>query len=389
MSGAVLHRVQDIALAVLLAATAVAELWVPFVSVQGEGSREVATAVVLLGCGMLSLRRVRPLLTIAVIAALWPIVFTITPIPTLFWGQFAPFLLAVYSVARHGQGRRGLYGAAIAAAMLLFLDLRVDLLATPEEIVFHWTLTTLTWFAGWGLRSFERRAEAAARRAAEVELESRTRTLTAIAEERARIARELHDIVAHSVSVMVVQAGAAEQVVDDDPAFVRSALGTIRSTGTGALGEMRRVVSMLREPGEPDAGALTPQPGIGALSELVAAARTTGTQVDLDIVGDTTGLPIGVDLAAFRIVQEALTNVRKHSGASHVRVAVTRTGNRLDVEVADDGEAGAGTLTSTGSGHGLIGMRERVELYGGSLDAGPLPGAGFRVHASLPVTEPT
>jgi signal transduction histidine kinase len=380
-------RVQDAALAAVLAAVSMVEIWLPLESAQGEGSRVAVTVTAVLACAALAFRGVAPLPVLLAIVLTWPVVYTLVAIPVLFWGQFAPFLVAVYSVARHGRGREPLYGALAAAALLLFLDLRVSVLSSPEEIVFHWTATTLVWLAGWGLGVFERRARASALLAAEVEVASRTQTITAIAEERARIARELHDIVAHSVSVMVIQAGAAEQVVDDDPAFVRSALGTIRATGSGALAEMRRLVSMLRDrDADGNSAPLAPQPGLEGLPDLVETARRSGAHVELRIEGDIQELPIGVDLAAFRVVQEALTNIRRHSSAAHVWVTVRRSPDQLEVEIVDDGKTSA-AAASPSLGHGLLGMRERAELYGGTVEAGPLPEAGFRVRARLPIAE--
>src|SRR5690606_9229643 len=161
----------------------------------------------------------------------------------LFWGQLVPIVVATYSVARHGSRLHGYFGGAAAAACLLFFDLRVENLQAPEEIGFHWLVVSLAWLTGKATSGGGRTAAESRRLAVEIETESRTRMIMAISDARARIARELHDIVAHAVTVMVVQAGAAEQVVTDDPAFVRAALATIRSTGTDALTDMRRVVS--------------------------------------------------------------------------------------------------------------------------------------------------
>jgi signal transduction histidine kinase len=182
---------------------------------------------------------------------------------------------------------------------------------------------------------------------------------------------------------MVVQAGAAEQVIDDDPEIARRALRTIRSTGTGALAEMRRVVTMLRD--SDHLGDLAPQPGVAALPTLLEDARTSGLDVDLRIEGNQRSLPAGVDLATYRIVQEALTNVRRHAAASHVTVMLSYGADKLQVEVRDNGR-GARNLATT-SGHGLIGMRERAALYGGGVETTSDNGAGFTVTAILPVAQ--
>ncbi len=400
----------DAALAVSLAAIALVEIWVPLPSAVGDGSPAVSTVVAVIACLALAFRRRWPLATALVVMLAWPVAFMIQPILILFWGQLVPIVVATYSVARYASRRGGLIGLAVAAACMLFFDLRVAELQDVGEIVFHWLAIMLAWLIGLLVRGSERRAAASRVRAIEVEAESRTRVLTAIADERARIARELHDIVAHAVTVMIVQAGAAEQVVADDPDHVREALATIRSTGADALAEMRRLVAMLRE-NEDNASAdfvtggaaaggarekLRPQPGLGEVAALVEDARGAGLDVRLTIEGEIVNLPAGVDLAAYRIVQEALTNVRRHASATRVDVRVHRSEDAVRVTVADDGNGGDanggdanggdanGGENQRAGGHGLIGMRERVALYGGELQAAGTA-AGFTVHATLPV----
>ena len=369
----------DAGLAVGLAVIGLAEVWVPFSSVQGSGSRTAVSIVVVLVTLPLALRRVAPLPAAVVVLLSWPVVFLVAQMPVLFWGQFVPMVVAVFSVARHGRGREGFYGAAAGAVTLLYLDLRVDVLQTPGEIVFHWLVFIVAWSMGRWLHVAEDRAAESLRRAIEVEVGSAERAMAAVVEERTRIARELHDVVAHSVSMMVVQAGAAEQVVDDDPEHVRAALHTIRTTGTDALAEMRRVVAMLRDSEE--AGSLSPQPGIGQVDTLVESARSHGLEVTVTVHGHARTLPAGLDLAAYRIVQEALTNVRRHAHASHAAVTVTYGGS-LELEVVDDG-VGPG---STVGGHGRVGMRERAALYGGHVIAGAREdGRGYAVRAVLPL----
>ncbi len=375
----------DAAVAAVLAGAATFELLLPLGSVMGEGSRPVSLAVALVVCAALVLRRARPLATAVVVLLTWPVVYSVTPVLVLFWGQFVPIVVALYSVARHSDARRGLVGGLLGAATLLFFDLRVPELGDPEEIVFHWMVCTIAWTLGRFVRSYEARAHTQARRAVEAEASSREQALQAVAEERARIARELHDIVAHSVSVMVVQAGAAQKAMDD-PAFVGSALDSIRTTGTSALQEMRRVVALIRED-EPagaagaagSAGSLEPQPTLESLQRLV---DEMSVPTSLDVEGAERPLEAGVGLSAYRIVQEALTNVRRHAGASSAAVTLRYLPGSLEVEVADDG---AGTTDAVG-GNGLIGMRERAAIYGGSVRLETAPGAGFRVSVSLPMT---
>jgi signal transduction histidine kinase len=375
-----LARLADLALALGVTLVGIAEIWVPFSSRAGDGSAAASTVVTVLMGIALTQRRRLPLPAGIAVLVVWPLASLVAPLYVLFFGQFVPMAVAVFSMARHGRDRVPLYGAAAGAAVLLFFDLVVEELQAPGEIVFHWGVFAIVWGFGFGLRRHELRAEASTRRAVEVEVRAAEQAMAAVLAERTRIARELHDIVAHSVSTMVVQAGAAEQVVDDDPEFVRRALGTIRATGSEALGEMRRVVAMLRDEDEP--GALGPQPGVGSVPDLVDAARETGLDVRLAVTGDPVPLPAGVDLAAYRIVQEALTNARRHARASTVDVSLAFGADELAIEVRDDG---VGAAAGPAGGHGLAGMRERVLLYGGRLELGQPAGPGFVVRAFLPV----
>jgi signal transduction histidine kinase len=202
----------------------------------------------------------------------------------------------------------------------------------------------------------------------------------AVVEERARIARELHDAIAHNVSMMVVQAGAERRVLDGTRDPTREVLQTIEGIGRGALTEMRRLVGMLRsDAGEP----LAPQPGLDDLPTLVAQVREAGLPVELGVEGERRELPVGIELSAYRIVQEALTNALKHAGEAHAAVYVRYGADSLELEIVDDGR-GAPSPVSSG-GHGLVGMRERVALYGGRLDAGASPSGGFAVRVLLPI----
>jgi signal transduction histidine kinase len=226
---------------------------------------------------------------------------------------------------------------------------------------------------------------AAARRAEEVRVareraeRSEAEAGRAVEEERARITRELHDVLAHSVSVMTVQASAVRRLLKPEQEREREALLTVEETGRQALAEMRRLLGIMRSDAEPAARA--PQPGLGTLPALVEQVRQSGLPVELTIEGDPVELPAGVDLSAYRIVQEALTNTLRHAGEAHAWVAVRYGGEDVEIEVANDGSSDNGD----GAGHGLVGMRERVALCGGVLTAGPREGGGFRIAARLPV----
>ncbi|WP_100588322.1 sensor histidine kinase [Kitasatospora sp. CB02891] len=225
-------------------------------------------------------------------------------------------------------------------------------------------------------------------RAARLERERDAQAQVAVAAERARIARELHDVVAHNVSVMIVQADGAAYVMDTSPQQTKEALGTIASTGRQALAEMRRLLGVLRT--ADTTGEYVPQPGVEELPELLEQVRTAGLPVEFTATGEVRELPRGLELTVYRIVQEALTNVRKHGGpGASAQVTVDFRDGDLEVLVEDDGRGSTREqLTAGGAdglGHGLIGMRERVGMVSGSLDVGPRPGGGFRIRAVLPL----
>lgn len=373
--------VADGALALLLALLGLAEVWLPMESVTGTGSPIVSTVGVIWFAAHLCLRRARPWVALAGFAV-WPVLGLAQAgaLQILFLGQLVPLTVLVYSLARHGVGAIRWVAPVCAMAVLALADLAVPSLRDPGELIFHWGNVALALLLGHALRVSEDRAAAEAIRAHAAEATARERALTAVAEERARIARELHDIVAHSVGVIVVQAGAAEQVVGDDPEFARRALGTIRETGSGALAEMRRVVTMLRDPHAD--GDRAPQPGMRSLPDLVEAARRSGLQVGLRLSGSRPHLPAGLDLTVYRIVQEALSNVRRHSHATSADVELEFGPEALTISVRDPGPARSSVRDATG--HGLIGMSERAGLFGGHVTAERCA-RGFAVRAVLPL----
>ncbi|MFE6750041.1 sensor histidine kinase [Kitasatospora purpeofusca] len=264
--------------------------------------------------------------------------------------------------------------------------------SAPEALLIIGLMTTpfiLCW--AWGRLTRVRRAYLVELedRAARLERERDAQSKVAVAAERARIARELHDVVAHNVSVMIVQADGAAYVLDNSPQQAKEALSTIASTGRQALVEMRRLLGVLRS-ADSKGEEYVPQPGVEELPELLDQVRTAGLQVDFATSGHPRELPRGVELTVYRIVQEALTNVRKHGGPDvHARVAVDFGERELAVLVEDDGRGSTDEQLASGGpdgqGHGLIGMRERVGMVSGSLDIGPRPGGGFRIRAVLPL----
>jgi signal transduction histidine kinase len=250
-----------------------------------------------------------------------------------------------------------------------------------SQLVFIPILFGICWVAGFALRDRTDEAEAALARASEAERDREVATQIAVSEERARIARELHDIVAHAVSVMVLQVGAVRHRLRDTRGEDREVLMGVEQTGRSALAEMRRLLAVTRRDG--DDVELTPQPGLDGLDSLVKRIERTGLPVRVRIEGEPFPLPRGVDLSAYRIVQEGLTNAVKHAAASHAEVAVRYARAEIRIDVRDDGQ---GTNSSDGLGHGLIGVRERVNLYGGEMSAGTVNGRGFLLSTRLPVT---
>ncbi len=241
----------------------------------------------------------------------------------------------------------------------------------------------LVWYIGRRIRIRGDYLRLLQERAAQLEREQESEARRAVAEERTRIARELHDVVAHQVSLMTVQAGAAKTVAGDDPAGALQAMEAVEQAGRQALGELRHLLGVLRPEAEVD--GLGPQPSLADVPGLVEHLREAGLEVALAMDGVQTDLPARVELSTYRIVQEALTNVLKHAGPSaRTEVRLSTDNHGVVVEVLDNGH---GATILPGSGHGIVGMRERVQLLGGSLDAGPRPGGGFQVVAHLPIGE--
>ncbi|MET8578167.1 sensor histidine kinase [Streptomyces sp. NPDC005012] len=312
----------------------------------------------------------------------------------VFPADFA-LLLVIYSVAVSGSVRasRAALAVALLAAPMVQLrwpEERSTLLGNLVIMVFQTVPLAFAWLLGDARRTRSAYFAQLEERAARLERERESQAKIAVAAERARIARELHDVVAHNVSVMVVQADGAAYVMDTAPDQARKALETISVTGRQALAEMRRLLGVLRTGEQPESGEYVPQPDVAQIEELVEQCRGAGLTVDFKVEGSPRPLPSGVELTAYRIVQEALTNVRKHAGpdaGAGVRLVYFDDGLGLLVE--DDGRGAPPELCAAGGadghGQGLIGMRERVGMVGGTLDAGPLPGGGFRISALLPL----
>jgi signal transduction histidine kinase len=296
-------------------------------------------------------------------------------------------LLAFYTVAANEPRRRALAAAAITSIGILLSLIGYyasgSLSDWAPNLGSTYLLFGVAWLIGDNLRVRRAYTKELEDRAADLMADREDRASMAVIEERARIARELHDVVAHYVSVMVVQAAGARRVADKDPVAARGALEAVEAAGRTALAEMRRMLEVLRAD-DPGTG---PQPGLGELDRLIEQVRGVGLPVELKIEGAACCLPAGMDLAAYRIVQEALTNTVKHGGKANARVTVHYTTDTLEIEVIDDGRGAAAPLLSIGvpGGHGLIGMKERVALFGGHLSVGPVLTGGYRVFARLPI----
>jgi signal transduction histidine kinase len=296
------------------------------------------------------------------------------------WGFYNPLPagIALFTVAALLDRRTSLRAGVLALAIV----------AIPEWHQAGWSNLlgvggrllgfVVAWLIGDSLRTRRSYVQALEERAERLEREREAEARRAVAEEQARIARELHDVVAHNVSVMVVQAAAANDVFETRPERAREAIRAIEATGRGALVELRRLLGSVRG-GDAE---YAPQPGLDRIDELVDAVRAAGLEVELRIDGEQRPLPVAVELSAYRVVQEALTNVLKHARATRAEIALRYAEAGLDVEVRDDGTGGG---NGAGAGQGLIGMRERVAAFGGSLDAGPAATGGFAVAARFPL----
>jgi signal transduction histidine kinase len=288
-------------------------------------------------------------------------------------GLVAAFLLG--NLPDRMQARVGLVVVLVAAAILMYNNPT----HTTAELLIVPALFFVGWLAGFALRQRAAQAEEAEDRAARAERERAVATRIAVSEERARIARELHDVVAHSVSVMVLQVGAVRHRLPQALSEDKDALKDVEKAGRGALAEMRHLLSAMQDGQDVE---LAPQPGLDNLDSLVEQVGRAGLAVRLEVEGEAVPLPRAVDLSAYRIVQEGLTNSLKHAKASHADVTVRYKAKDVELEVRDDG---IGTSSSDGLGHGLVGIHERVKIYGGEMSAGAGTEGGFVLTASLPL----
>jgi signal transduction histidine kinase len=356
----------DILLAAILAALALMDVWAPPSFVTPMHHRALLSLVFVASSVALFWRRRAPLVVLAFVFTILSLLYLAIGAPEAL-GTFLPPLAAIYAVGRYSEPR-----SLILAAPVILLGTAMHEVLDPQftlsgPAIFFWALLAAAWPVGHAFR----------RRALALQQLQRTRTAD-IAAERSRIARELHDVVGHGISVVVLQLVAALGMLDahDSHAARQRLLATERSARE-TLAEMRRLLGLLDE----EEAALAPQPNLAELERLVTETREAGVPVELEVQGDISELPAGLELAAFRIVQEALTNVIKHAQPARAHVRIEHASGQLVVEVVDEGEAPPALV----EGRGIAGIRERVALYDGTVTIGPGLGSGFSVRASFPV----
>jgi signal transduction histidine kinase len=379
-------RLVDRGLCVVFAALAVVDI--------ATGAAAGPPAAIALGLGVFIclplLRRRAPIAALATWSAVVIALVAAGAKPYDMTTAFVGLFVYPFSAGAYAEGRRVLVAIPAVWGALTVMALDADRLIAGD-IFFPSTFGMLFLLAGRAVRSRSRLTAELHEAAVRADEEREAEAERAVADERRRIAREMHDVVAHSVSMMVVQAGGARRILDRDPARAIAAADLIERTGREALVEMRALLGVLHAEEHPE---YAPQPTLRELEALVERVRGAGVAVEMTVEGERRELPAGLDLAAYRVVQEALTNVVKHAGGAPAEVSVHYLADAVEVRIADRGEAKPVTSRQArqvsaasrlgGGGHGLVGMRERVRVYGGELHAGRRRGGGFEVHVRLP-----
>ncbi|MEV6108957.1 histidine kinase [Streptomyces sp. NPDC051940] len=337
----------------------------------------VGLALLALGAVALSVRQRAPLPVLGVVLVVQLVTGFLAPMPDSFGLTTA---VALYTVARLLPTRTVALAAGATTAVQVVRSVQGDEQLAARGLA-SVVSVALVVAVGIGVRNWQRQRD----------LNEQLLADRAVTDERRRIARELHDIVAHHITTMYLMSGGARATLESDPAAAREALVTLEESGRTALGEMRQLLGVLRAPGPPEGEPWAPQPGVADLPALVAEASAAGRPTELEITGGERSLPLPVSLALYRVVQEALTNVRKHAGEARTVVRLGYLPDGVAVEIADDGSS-AGSVGAFGGGgaggYGLLGMRERMAVHGGTLEAGRREGGGFRVAASVPLPVP-
>ena len=343
-----------------------------------DGPPVVNAALVLLYTAPVAWRRRAPTAALALMVAAASVQLVLVSPTVLFFAGLLPTVVMAYSVALYERPGRELIGLGICVAGLAIAAGATARVSDASDWAFDLLLLVVAWGMGRLVRGRQLQV-------AQAERERDQRGRVAAAEERARIARELHDLVAHGVSVMGIQAAAAQVLIDRDPEAARAAMLAVERMSRDALTEMHHLVGVLRDESS-DAAAFAPQPGLGDLDTLLTDVRGAGLPVELVIEGDRRELAAGLELSAYRIIQEALTNSLKHAGSATATVSIRYRAEDLELRIADTGAAHAATAAVSG-GRGIPGMRERVGVYGGELQAGRSNG-GYLVRARLPLAAP-
>jgi signal transduction histidine kinase len=371
----------DALLAGLLAVLLLPGIWITPRDVDYRDPDVVAVVLVLAGTLPLAWRRRRTMAALVTVAIAW---VGYIALGYAEGGSAVPVLVALYTVAAHCPRRPSLLAAGLTAVGVLVALLTTRGDVTPDAFVGNFVIFATAWILGDNLHHRRVYVTGLETRAERLEREREEQAHRAVTAERTRIARELHDVVAHSVSVMVVQAGAARRVLRAEPAKAEEALASVEQVGRQSLNELRRLLGVLRRDDDRSFGR-TPQPSIEALGDLLNSTRKAGLPVHFTVEGTPRPVPPGVDLSAYRIVQEALTNALKHAGPATAAVHLRYDADDLHVVVTDDGRGSGAIANGDGDGKGLVGMKERVTMCGGELTAGHLPEGGFAIRARLPL----
>ncbi|MFP5487633.1 MAG: sensor histidine kinase, partial [Acidimicrobiia bacterium] len=354
-----------------------------------QREQDVGGLAIVIAISLLLTQRRRFPLTVMAATVPLEVTFWIANYPTNF--DVFP-ILTLYAATAHSTLPRQRVWAATAAAIAAYTIVALIGVIVPEEELPAFAFLGIMVIFGTSavvgelVHQRRERLDALEERAHRAESERELLARQAVLDERARIARDLHDVVAHAMSVMVVQAGAAERLVEQSPDRARQALVNIQDAGRQALADMRRMLGVLREEGRPV--ELAPQPSMDEVHQIVQRCNESGVPTELHVDGDRPDRAVGPEMTGYRVVQESLTNVIKHGGRPvRAVVRISYRDHTMRVEVTDDGAGASSDTLARATGHGLVGMRERVELYGGTLHAGPRPGGGFRVAATIPLDE--
>ena len=372
----------DVALTVVLCVVAEIELRVSTQNVFA-GRRSLAADSVLALVPVLPLiwRRVRPFASAAAVACGLTVVGAVFHATVLFFGGLLPFLIALYSASGYARAPIDRLALGLPALLIAPMPLYVETFRVPADYVFATVASVCAWVAGQAVRRWRRQSSLLADALAAVEAARDVQTRLAVAQERVNIARELHDVIAHSMSVMVLQASVARLEAEEHPAVSQEAVSVIETTGRQALAEMRRLLGVLRSEEVAEVG---PQPGLAALPDLLDGFRRAGLDVEVRRIGDTRPLLAAQDVSAFRIVQEALTNALKHGGPGQATLDLEFRADRLLLTVTNP-VAHERVGPDLNGGHGLVGIRERAALFAGTCRAGHDGQGGFVTEVALPM----